>query len=85
MTFDWREYDDDTIEYHFNPRLTIPGVPPAVRHKDHEVVISVVLIDFRFDRWPRDLVATSREFSALEPGGVWHHNHGGLLLRKDAR
>ena len=24
MTFDWREHDDDTVEYHFNPRLTIP-------------------------------------------------------------
>ena len=24
MTFDWREQDDDTVEYHFNPRLTIP-------------------------------------------------------------
>ncbi len=24
MTFDWREHDDETIEHHFNPRLTIP-------------------------------------------------------------
>ena len=25
MNFDWRQLDDETIEYHFNPRLTIPN------------------------------------------------------------
>jgi arylformamidase len=25
MSFDWRSEDDETIEYHFNPRLTIPN------------------------------------------------------------
>ena len=24
MAFNWRNHDDETIEYHFNPRLTIP-------------------------------------------------------------
>lgn len=26
MAFEWRDEDDETIEYHFNPRLTIPNV-----------------------------------------------------------
>ena len=31
MTFDWREHDDDTVEYHFNPRLTIPDAMELLR------------------------------------------------------
>ena len=26
MSFNWRERDDETVEYHFNPRLSVPDI-----------------------------------------------------------
>ena len=58
MAFNWRNHDDETIEYHFNPRLTIPDAMDLLQAMP-DIAASARMsldgsIDIRYGKRPKE-------------------------------
>lgn len=93
MAFDWRSADDETIEYHLNPRITVddtPGVLAAMSERSKAAQKELDgRYDIRFGDRPKETLdlfpATSTVLGSPPPaqvfihGGYWRGSDKGEL------
>ena len=57
MSFNWRERDDETVEYHFNPRLSVPDILELLQAHSEKSASVIELIggnlDLRYGNRPK--------------------------------
>ena len=81
MAFNWREHDDETIEYHFNPRLSIPNAMdilqsiPTISASARESLEGQ--IDIRYGKRPKETLdvfpAKSHKLGTPPPALIFVH------------
>ena len=81
MTFNWRDHDDETIEYHFNPRLTIPDAIELIQAIPQFAALARETlsgqIDIRYGHRPKETLdvfpATTATLGSPPPALVFIH------------
>ena len=81
MTFDWREEDDETIEYHFNPRLTVPDTMSLLQAMPARAAVARerlnAKLDIRYGKRPKETLdlfpAATDAFGTLSPAQIFIH------------
>ena len=89
MSFDWRSEDDDTIEWHFNPRLSIENAEALIAANGAKAAAAKAKLEGRFDvrygQRPKetfDLIpATSDALGSPAPAQIFIH--GGYWRAQD--
>ena len=81
MAFNWRNHDDETIEYHFNPRLTIPDAMDLLQAMP-DIAASARMsldgsIDIRYGKRPKETLdvfpATTEVMGDPPPALIFIH------------
>jgi len=81
MSFDWRNEDDQTIEYHFNPRLTVPDAMTLLQVLPERAAAARTVLEsrlnIRYGEQPKETLdsfpAANDTLGKLAPAQIFIH------------
>ena len=91
MSFNWRERDDETVEYHFNPRLSVPDILELLQAHSEKSASVIELIggnlDLRYGNRPKQTldIHSARNESLGSPAPCLIFIHGGYWRMSDKK